>query len=139
MLETGAAVRTQGVAPTGSTTPAALVTRSAIGKPTEAFEVGVMKNLLAEWKYDVPAADVFQMLGYPDEESVSEPVREICRAQVNRLESLVDHWGSFRPVGILGVGRDSVQLESGGVLRSSRLAAILNASAAGSYCPIRVR
>ena len=50
-----------------------------------------MKNLLAEWSCDVPATDVFRMLGYPDEESVSEPVREICSTQVSRLESLVSY------------------------------------------------
>jgi len=105
-----------------------------LGEPIRAFEVGGMHNLLAECDYDVPVSDVFRMMGYPDSESVSAPVREICRAQVCRLADLVDSWGGSRAVRIDGIDDDLVRLDSGRTLRSRRLARILRRATSVEIC-----
>lgn len=97
-----------------------------------------MQNLLAESNWDVPLGDVFRMLGYPDDDSVAAPVREVCRAQVRRLGAVVDAWGGSQGVGIESNEGGSIRLEYGRRLESVRLSAILRRATSVEICLVTV-
>ncbi|MBW2698143.1 MAG: hypothetical protein JRE70_16795 [Deltaproteobacteria bacterium] len=87
-------------------------------------------NLLAGLDIDVDLAALYQQLGYPDRESVSDAVREVCEVQLPRLERFIEPWGAWREIAIEGVEGGAVQLEGGRALTSGRLAHILGQATA---------
>jgi len=95
-------------------------------------------NLLYRSRCDIAAGEVFRMMGYPDSEAVSEPVRECCHEQIRRLEDLLDPWGSTRVVTIESVERDAVHLAGDATLRSRRLASILRHATSLAICLVTV-
>ncbi|MFI5398322.1 MAG: hypothetical protein ACHQ9S_22525 [Candidatus Binatia bacterium] len=84
-----------------------------------------MHNLLKDRHVELDQSEVFRMMGYPHAASVSQPVLDLCREQIRRVVDCAAPWGSYREMRIKTITRDRVQLDSGGVLRSRRVASIL--------------
>jgi hypothetical protein len=97
-----------------------------------------MHNLLSDHRLEVSESEVFRALGYPDSDSVSGPVREICVQQLRRLGDFVTPWAGSHEVQIEGVNGDRVRLTSGRTLNSGRLATILRRATSLRICLVTV-
>jgi hypothetical protein len=97
-----------------------------------------MHNLLRDYRVEVSESELYRALGYPDSDSVSGPVHEICLEQLRRLDDFIAPWAGSHEVRIDGVDDDSVRLESGRTLTSRRLATILRRATSLRICLVTV-
>jgi hypothetical protein len=93
-----------------------------------------MRNLVTAYRLTTDESAVFRTMGYPGPERVSEPVRDVCREQLQRFVDFVEPWAGTHHVRIEAVEADGVTLHGGRVLRSRRLATLLRRATAVHIC-----
>lgn len=93
-----------------------------------------MINLFAGGRLAIDPKHVFRALGYPGPDRVSEPVREICLAELGRLDCLITPWAGSYEVRIERIDTDVIRLDGGRALKSARLSKILRQASALQIC-----